>query len=195
MLNNLFKGVVSLVASLLLTATCLGEAGPAAILPENITLKSGAILRRVSVVRWEKDRVVLKHAGGVDPVPFSIISPADLERVLAVKADKEKPRKITGTVYVTTRGAGAYKFANADVIAYPQEALGDAQRPEILHTWPALAGARTDANGQFSITVPNSKPAFLFCITRRSIGDRTETNIWAVKINNDVVDLSEQNSL
>jgi hypothetical protein len=45
-------------------------------LPTDVVLKSGAILRKVSVVRWEKDRVVVKHAGGIDPVRYDTFSPA-----------------------------------------------------------------------------------------------------------------------
>jgi hypothetical protein len=44
-------------------------------LPQDITLKSGRVLKDVEVVRWERDRVVVKYFGGqVEPVPFSLIT-------------------------------------------------------------------------------------------------------------------------
>lgn len=45
-------------------------------LPSEIALKNNAKVRRIeNVVRWEKDRVVVKHAGGTDPVLFANMAP------------------------------------------------------------------------------------------------------------------------
>jgi hypothetical protein len=44
-------------------------------IPENVNLKTGGVLRKVKIIRWEKDLVVLKHAGGTDPVRFTSMSP------------------------------------------------------------------------------------------------------------------------
>lgn len=73
---------------------------PPPSMPSEVLLTSGRTLRGVKVVRWERDRVVLKHAAGVDPIAFSIIKSvprADLERMrdlgmAAAKIDMEVKR-------------------------------------------------------------------------------------------------------
>jgi len=46
--------------------------------PTEITLKSGTVLRKVEIVRYEPGRVILKYAGGIDP--FRLDSMAESSR-------------------------------------------------------------------------------------------------------------------
>ena len=112
----------------------------AADFPTELKLTNGATLRNVSVVRWEKERVILKHAGGIDPVRYDHIVAEQRAIVLAVRdaaalaaanqpaqaaqAPGPKTRKITGEVFLTggeSQGVRV-KFAGLKIAAYPLEA-------------------------------------------------------------------------
>lgn len=70
---------IALVLLTPLSTFCHGEEGKAPPLPSTITLVSGTVLQKVSVVRWEKDAVVVKHQGGIDPVRFTSMKPESRE--------------------------------------------------------------------------------------------------------------------
>lgn len=102
------------------------ETAPPPVMPDEVTLTTGRVLRKVQVIRWEKDRVVLKHSAGADPIAFSLIAEPHKTQILAYKDEMRKPpserraaRIVTGQVFVTTRGTGSYKFSDAVVMAYP----------------------------------------------------------------------------
>lgn len=59
---------------------------PAPVMPPEVTLTTGRVLRKVEVIRWEKDRVVLKYSGGVDPIAFSLIKSITPEQLAELKA-------------------------------------------------------------------------------------------------------------
>lgn len=72
------------------------QANTRIFVPSEVTLTNGATLHRVTVVRWQKEAVVLRHAGGVDPVRYANITPeqraifeAYREKGLAQEAAKE----------------------------------------------------------------------------------------------------------
>jgi len=97
--------------------------------PTEINLKSGTRLRNVEVVRFESGRVVLKHAGGVEPYRLDLIAePARSQLVAYEKALRKQTaasaragRTVKGQVFTTTRGAGAYKFSGATITAYSMD--------------------------------------------------------------------------
>jgi hypothetical protein len=130
---KIMKIFLNVAAALFLSASGLTEETKAPpTMPSEVTLTSGRVLRKVSVVRWEKERVVLKHAAGADPIHFSIIKSIPREDLVAMRdgfiieeARIATPtgRRIGGQVFITTRGAGAYKFAGAKVAAIPLSAL------------------------------------------------------------------------
>jgi len=117
--------------SLVLFLSCLLSAvAQTTAMPNDVTLTTGRVLRNVKVLRWEKDRVVLRHAGGVDPVAFvlfKIPAPEDLPAIRAASDASPKPgivapaagaeHTLTGQVLTTLRGS--FKFANVTVRAYP----------------------------------------------------------------------------
>lgn len=201
-------------------------------MPETVTLTTGRVLRNVQVVRWEKDRVVLKYTGGIDPIAFSLIKepgPAELTAIRTgakkaeAKVNAPANRLISGQVFVTTRGAGAYKFAGARVIAFPSGALDSmkstvegelasvrAQKTVLsesnieLHRYYAwtkavqsftpVAETTADADGVYRLTINSKQPVFIFCATTRIAGSSTEYNVWTVPVEeSDRLDLNGSN--
>jgi hypothetical protein len=73
--------------------------------PSDVQLRNGVTLHKVSVVRWEKDRVVLKHAGGADPIRY-----VDL-------ADSQKAAIMARGRYELTHPAAPKTAAGAPVVA------------------------------------------------------------------------------
>lgn len=201
-------------------------------MPSEVTLTSGRVLRNVQVVRWEKDRVVLKYTGGIDPIAFSIIkepSPAALTAIrdnakkAEAKINAPSNRSISGQVFVTTRGAGAYKFAGATVRAFPLSALdsmnstvegeiSSARAQNSAFSALSLEGLRyrawlkaaenftpvaetsTDADGIYRLTITSKQQVFILCAAVRIAGSVTEYNIWTVPVEKaDRLDLNVSN--
>jgi hypothetical protein len=73
--------------------------------PSDVQLRNGVTLHKVSVVRWEKDHVVLKHAGGADPIRY-----VDL-------ADSQKAAIMARGRYELTHPAAPKTAAGAPVVA------------------------------------------------------------------------------
>ena len=91
--------------------------------PTEVKLKSGTILRRVEVVRFENDRVILKHLGGADPIRLDMISEPTRSKLLVYRdewkrmqtknAEKQSlPRTVSGQVYIVTRGRDNYELGD-----------------------------------------------------------------------------------
>lgn len=60
-----------------------GPAEPPPPVPGEVQLRNGVVLHRVTVVRWEKDRVVLKHVGGADPIRYVDIADSQKAAIMA----------------------------------------------------------------------------------------------------------------
>ena len=60
-------------------STSFGEEPKAALppLPENLTLSRGFSFKKISVVRWLKESVVIRHVGGVEFIRYDRMRPAD----------------------------------------------------------------------------------------------------------------------
>jgi hypothetical protein len=187
-------------------------------MPDEVTLTSGRVLKKVSVVRWEKDRVVLKYAGGVEPIHFSLIksiSPEELRaiqtedrRVASLPPPAPKVRVIRGQVFVTTMGAGSYKFAGAHVRAYPldefesmkgkqvarlpsdyrrmsyeKKKIGEANAwIDALSDLTPTAETTTDADSNYELKLPPKRECFLVCTAGRIAGRESEQNTWVITI-------------
>lgn len=162
-------------------------------LPTEVTLTSGAILHHVSVVRWAKDRVTLKHSGGADPVRFVNMALKDREvfeaakdYYLARQAEEDEARRnisvtIKGQAFVQTNGAGPSKLGAMRIYAFPLEALEAFKTYHDTVNLPhPLASALTDADGRFKLTVPGSDPFLIFAQGSRTLGDTTENYEWHV---------------
>jgi hypothetical protein len=95
-------------------------------LPETVTLTNGAVLRGVSIVRWETDAVVLKHAGGVDPIRFVNMAP-EVRAIFEAYRNKQRmtvqhatdaPRMIEGQIFIVTNARENVKLASTKVRIY-----------------------------------------------------------------------------
>jgi hypothetical protein len=125
-MRRLIMGIF--LAAMLAVVGWAEDSKPAPTMPSEITLTSGRVLRKVEVVKWEKDRVVLKHSAGANTIAFSLIAEPHRSEILAYQEEMKKPaserryaQTVKGQVYVTTRGSGAYKFSGVLVVAYSAE--------------------------------------------------------------------------
>ena len=80
--------LVLVVSAMTLALSVRGEdAAPAdeppPPVPSDVHLRNGAVLHKVTVLRWEKDHVVLKHAGGADPIRYADIADSQKAAIMA----------------------------------------------------------------------------------------------------------------
>ncbi|HWA09716.1 MAG TPA: hypothetical protein VG838_09725 [Opitutaceae bacterium] len=75
-------GLISLAGRLPAADTAAPSEPPPPV-PADVQLRNGAVLHRVTVLRWEKDRVILKHAGGADPVRYVDIADSQKAAIMA----------------------------------------------------------------------------------------------------------------
>lgn len=211
--------LICLLVALFPLAIIAGETAPTAM-PSEVTLTTGRVLRNVSVLRRESDRVVLKHSAGADPVAFSLIAEPLRGQLPAIRkamesstttrpASTETTRRLSGQVFVTTRGAGSYKFSGAAVSVYAGEHFDSAlarQRSNLplnyrrlrpndqelaeadawvkaLKDTPIVASAKTDSDGKFELLVPVEGDLFIACFASRLLAGVThEHNSWVVRV-------------
>lgn len=224
------KAVLILLA-MVLSVAMRAEDKPAPTMPDEVTLTSGRVLKKVTVIRWEKERVVLKYAGGVEPVHFSLIKSISPEEIRSMQAEGKriaslppaalKTRKIHGQVFVTTMGAGAYKFAGAPVRVYSMSywdsaksrqhslltndynRMNDFQKSltesnawiDALAEITPLATTNSDSEGNYELKVEAKEEVFISCFAGRLAAGHREQNTWIViaKNNEDRVDLNGSN--
>ena len=111
-------------------------------LPTEVKLTNGATLRRVSVVRWQKDTVVLKHVGGVDPIRYVNIAPEQrlifeahrAEGLAADEAKKGAVRKEVNARQAADSALAANKQRIRDAIAAKTLVVG-MTREEAIESW------------------------------------------------------------
>jgi hypothetical protein len=137
-------------------------------MPSEVTLTSGRVLRKVQVVRWEKERVVLKHMAGVDPVHFSLIksiSMADLLSMQAAAATKSstksnpqtsepaKPMAVQVTGVAFDRGVNQpYIFAGLRIVVMPAGTITSGRVPDSYHfAKDIVTETITDPKGEFML--------------------------------------------
>jgi len=111
-------------------ATPADAASPAAF-PAEIRLSSGAILRKTSLVRWTTDGVVVRHAGGVDPIRLAHVAEPDHTRLRnlqtarpAAPAPSPTPAPaatvtVGGSIQLPAKSGPPTRFPNATVVAFP----------------------------------------------------------------------------
>jgi hypothetical protein len=213
-------GLIGLMGLMMLVGVAWAqvEPSPAPTMPREVTLTSGRVLRNVQVLRWEKERVVLKHSGGADPIHFSIIKSLSREELEGIReshqASADKPAapaaqiRVTGQVFVTTRGAGSYKFSGAHVRAFSaaeveqirerqanklpmnfRRMMPDEQDNAAANAWVdvlaecrEIARATTDAEGNYELTLPPGEHV-IACFAGRVISTRIrEQNAWVVPV-------------
>lgn len=193
-------------------------------------MKSGYVMKQVEIVRYERDRVVLKHAAGVDPVGFKYLAEPDRQRLLEYRQTFEQlknvapvkiERSIKGEVFVTTVGAGAYKFSGTVIYVFPErlkstlidshsaflplhykrqslqtrEENSNAAWSRVIEKFSAdaLTTAVTDSKGEFHVTISGNEAAFLLCFTSRLAGRNWEHNTWIVDVGSNSSQISLNN--
>jgi hypothetical protein len=192
--KSCFRSVAAAAFILLFAITAI-----AADFPTELKLTNGATLRNVSVVRWEKDRVILKHAGGIDPVRYdhidagqraTVLEARDAAAAVAAKAKAEQPiipsavqagNVIEGQAFIVTRGAGNYKLGGMTIYAFPGDRMGAFDGSSTVDLGEPTATAKTDADGKFKLKLPNSEDYFVFARSMRLAGSSQEDYEWIVK--------------
>jgi len=205
-----------------------------------LKLNDGRTIKNVVFVSYSSSAIMAKWDGGrgtiaYEALPTDIAAAASSMRPKATKTSRpEAPkvatktnsrtddpkapttqeRRIGGQVFVTTRGAGAYRFTDATVIAYPSALLAVAldrlkgelsnaatsrmssqatPADEWLVAWAKsarecgltpIASATTNADGEYLLNIPSQEEVFLFCYTTRRVGGAIEQNRWIVPVGN-----------
>jgi hypothetical protein len=194
-------------------------AAVAADFPTELKLTNGATLHRVSVVRWEKDQVILKHAAGVDPIRYDHIDATQRATVLEVRdaavsaaanqpvpaapAPSPKTRKITGEAFLAggeSQGIRV-KFAGLKIAAYPLDSAVTAFNTLAFRQDLPEPIAQTEANGegQWSLELPAGTPFLLHAKATHHAarGGRSTEFEWRIKstdIAGDTLMLTEKNA-
>jgi|GEM_PF-6962859 len=166
---------------------------PVPTMPANIKLTNGIVLHNVSVVRWMRESVTLRHAGGADTIYYSYIAEPDRTTVLAVRDDAIKNHKtdlsakpvdnsVKGTIMIS--GAdGDVPLSGVKVYAVPMDALNMLSTPVTRIRLPKpLASGVTGPDGQFSMVVPAGSDYFIFAKAQRMVGQTWEHYEWRVPI-------------
>lgn len=152
-------------------------------LPHDVTLTNGAVLHHVSVIRWGKETVTLKHDSGADPIRYSNMAP-DTRKAFedardyyfdhpADTATKKADDSVvlTGQAFIQTAGAGPSKLGAMRVYAFPMNALSEFDTYQDTVNLPKpLASVVTDAEGRFKLTIPGTDPFFVFAQGQRRVG-------------------------
>jgi hypothetical protein len=112
-------------------------------------------------------------------------------------------------------GAGAYKFTDQEIAAYPIESLPEVLRkqkmkyaaggaghdPRLLFasfSWsaalpkPAVATAKTDADGRYQLALPAGR-FFIYCCAVRIVAGEMEHSIWVQPVTTERLDLTSSN--
>lgn len=183
------------IKSLLLSICLCGSLFAAdAQMPSEVRLANGVVLKKVSVVRWTKDAVVLKHQSGIDPVQFANIHAEDKAKLMAVRDATPTPAKavpvpqvvekrtIAGQVFAKGQNQ-PYVFAGAKVLILDRaEALGAFAiiGPTTLPT--AKAVVMTDVKGSFEVSLP-AGDYYVYCLAKRDYGNNTQGDYeWRIDL-------------
>lgn len=192
--------VLSLAVATMLFAADEKAASP--VMPDEITLTSGRVLRRIEVQRWEKERVIVKHVGGTEALPFAVIKAPARELLVAVRDNWTKDPKKAATVakasatpagtdaahyegqaFIVTRGAGNYKLGGMTVRIYfkPEEEMREKFKWSSQLPAPD-ATAVTDADGKFSFTGPAAGNVTVVAKASRLTGRNSERYLWITSV-------------
>ena len=148
-----------------------------------VTLTDGRALKNVTLANFTRESVLLRQASGpsvlvrYEFLPEAVREAAESRRPGGPSArpatgESQKPIELRGQVFVETRGAGAYKFANVRVYAFALDYFatwGNTNVNPVKLPKP-LASSTTDGDGRFSLRVPAGTPYFIFAQASRQVG-------------------------
>ena len=167
---------------------------PVPTMPASITLTNGTVLHNVSVVRWLKESVTLKHTGGADTIYYAYIAEPDRTTVLAVRDDAIKNKKtgapskvadnsVVGTITLNTAEGSDVQLSGVKVYALPMEALNRFATDGAIVSLPKpLASTVTGGDGRFSLTVPAGEDYFIFAKATKWVGQIWEYYEWRLPV-------------
>ena len=165
-----------------------------------IKLTNGAVFRNVTIVRYERDRVVLESSGGTGPITYGYI-PEPLRTQMFAERDaqlatpkpaavptsssaEKSPRVCEGQAFIVTRGAGNYILGDMTVYAFPMAVWSEADSQyggETMRLGKPLSRVKTDAEGKFKLQLPSEEEFFIFAQGGRLAGSQSEFYQWTVK--------------
>jgi len=167
---------------------------PVPTMPSTFRLTNGTVLRNVSVVRWMRESVTVKHTGGADTIYYSYIAEADRAAVLAARDEalkhpkpdetkKAEDNSIKGSVTVATDGGADVQLGGVTVYAVSIDALNLFSTEDRNVKLPkALASVVTDADGQFSLVVPGHEDYFIFAKAAKLVGESWGYYEWRIPV-------------
>jgi len=179
-----------LIASLgFLSTLCAAEAEKPLSFPE-LQLADGRILKKAVCAEFKADGVLVRYAGGslfmrYEAFPQDFRAEVEQHRPGGPRyyqgETAVKKTEVSGQVFITTRGAGAYKFPGVKVYAFAAEhlALFDFNSNPVCLPKP-LTMTTTDADGKFTLELPSGSAFFLFAQAGRLAGDHSESFEWRV---------------
>lgn len=194
----LFVAVALYAAPLFAQAPAAPAADPLSKIPE-LALSDGRVLKDATIGGFGAETVVVRHKGGSAVLRYEFLP--DEQRAAAEKKRPGGARSFTrqagseaaaaaggsqtvaGQVFITTRGAGAYKFSGVTVHAFPSNAAGawQATNANPVPMPKPLATATTDADGKFAMRVPKGASFLLWAQAKRLLRDgRTEEFEWRI---------------
>lgn len=155
-----------------------------------VELSDGRVLRNVTLANPTRSTILLRPAGGAavllryEFLPSGVREAAEAMRPggpLTKGEAPPKPVELRGQLFITTNGAGAYKFSAVTVYAFPAELFSAGENTRTTVDLPApLARATTDGDGRFTIKVPGGPAFFIFAQASRLVGGYMEKHQWRV---------------
>jgi hypothetical protein len=148
-----------------------------------LALSDGRILKNVTFANFKTDTVLLRHAGGstllrYEFLPDGLRDDVEAKRPGGPRSNTGVPvsgekTKLSGQLFVTTRGAGAYKFSGITVYAFPMEAYKTWEQTNVnpVELPRPIVKAVTDADGKFSMMLAKGEPFFLFAQASRFVSE------------------------
>jgi hypothetical protein len=167
---------------------------PVPTMPSSFKLTNGAVLHNVTVVRWLKESVTVRHTGGADTIYYSNIAEPDRTTVLAARDEALKHQKsdpsskpaensVRGSISVTTDDGAEVPLTGVTVYAVTADAINlFSVEGRNVKLPKALASTTTDGDGQFSITVPGHQEYFIFAKASKLVGQSWGYYEWRLLV-------------
>ena len=157
-----------------------------------VELADGRVLKNVTLANPTKTTILLRPAGGASVLMrYEFLPDGVRDAAMALRpggpepkattAQSVKPIELRGQIFVTTRGAGAYKFSGVKVYAFPAALFSSWENTLTTVELPLpLTRATTDGDGRFLLRVASGEPFFVFAQAERLVGGRPERHEWRV---------------